>query len=107
MIYRRSLNFGHIGQPTMELSALEGLNIPHRLIKRCCHFFSAVFDLIFFILAGNYDIHNSLDEFQIWPDLTTELAALEHQKHLCCHFFSVAIYPIHFKFVGIQDIHNI
>ena len=24
-----------------------------------------------FILAGNYDIHESLDEFQIWPDPKT------------------------------------
>ena len=29
--------------------------------KRCCHFFSAVFDRILFILAGNDDIHKSLN----------------------------------------------
>ena len=25
-------------------------------------------------------MHESLDEFEIWPDLTTELAALERMK---------------------------
>ena len=37
-------------------------------------FFSAVLDRIHFILAGNddiHDIHESLDEFEIWPDPTT------------------------------------
>ena len=36
--------------------------------KRCCHFFSAVLDRIHFIFAGNDDIHNSLDEFEIRSD---------------------------------------
>ena len=31
--------------------------------------FSAVLDQILFILAGNDDIHKSLDEFEIRPDL--------------------------------------
>ena len=39
--------------------------------KRCLHFFSAVLDLILFILAGNDNIHKSLDEFEILLDLTT------------------------------------
>ena len=40
------------------------------------------FDRILFILAGNDDMHESLDEFEIWPDSTrtTELAALERMK---------------------------
>ena len=45
--------------------------------KRCCHFFSVVLDGIFFILTRNDDIHKSLDEFEIWPEPTTELAALD------------------------------
>ena len=47
---------------------------PHRPImgKMCCHFFSAVFDRILFILAGNDDIHKGLDEFKIRPDPTPE-----------------------------------
>ena len=46
---------------------------PHRLImgKGCLHFFSAVPDRILFILAGNDNIHESFDEFEIWLDLTT------------------------------------
>ena len=34
--------------------------------------FLNAFDLILFILAGNDDMHESLDEFEIWPDLTTD-----------------------------------
>ena len=39
--------------------------------KGCLHFFSAVLDRILFILAGNDNIHESLDEVEIWLDLTT------------------------------------
>ena len=56
-----SLNFSLNGPPTAELAALERLKNPHRLImrKQCLHFFSAVLELIFFILAGNDTIHES------------------------------------------------
>ena len=70
---RRSSKLGQICPPTAELAALElPEKNPHRLImgKWCCHLFSAVLDRIHFILAGNDDIHESLDEFEIWPDLT-------------------------------------
>ena len=40
--------------------------------KQCCHFFSAVFYPILFILAGYYDMHESSEEFEIRPDLTTD-----------------------------------
>ena len=68
-----SLNFSLIGPPTAELAALERLKNPHRLImrKQCLHFFSAVLDLILFILAGNDNIHESLDEFEIRLDPNT------------------------------------
>ena len=39
--------------------------------KQCLHFFSAVLDLILFILAGNDNIHESLDEFEIRLDPNT------------------------------------
>ena len=70
-----SLNFILIGPRTAELAALERLKNPHSLImrKQCIHFFSAVFDLILFILAGNDNIHGSLDGFEICLDLTTGL----------------------------------
>ena len=40
--------------------------------KRCCHFFSVVLDGILFIFTGNDDIYKSLNEFEIWPDPTTD-----------------------------------
>ena len=39
--------------------------------KQCLHFFSAVLDLILFILACNDNIHESLDGFEVYLDLTT------------------------------------
>ena len=68
-----SLNFSLIGPPTAELAALERLKNPYRLImrKQCLHFSPAVLDLILFILAGNNNIHESLDGFEICLDLTT------------------------------------
>ena len=46
----------------------------HRVImgKRRHHVFSNAFDRILFILAGNDNMHESLDEFEIWPDWTTD-----------------------------------
>ena len=47
----------------------------HRVImvkKRRHHVFSNAFDQILFILAGKDDMHESLDEFEIWPDSTTD-----------------------------------
>ena len=40
--------------------------------KWCCHFLSAVFYPILFILAGNDDMHESLEEFEIPLDPTTD-----------------------------------
>ena len=40
--------------------------------KRRHHVFSNAFDRILFILAGNDDMHESLDEFEIWPDSTMD-----------------------------------
>ena len=40
--------------------------------KRCLHLFSVVFDRIFFILAGNEDMHKISDEFEFPPDRTTD-----------------------------------
>ena len=52
--------------------ASENVLIDLKWEKRCCHFLSAVFDRILFILAGNDDIHKSLDEFEIRPDPTPD-----------------------------------
>ena len=40
--------------------------------KTCLHFFSAVFHLFLFIHAGNDDMHESSEEFEFWPDWTTD-----------------------------------
>ena len=48
-------------------------NSSHRVIMGKNHVFSAVFDRILFILAGNYDIHKSLHEFEIRLDPTTDI----------------------------------
>ena len=69
---RKILNFGLIGPPTAELAALERLKkIPIGLEweKRCLLVFSAVLDRILFMLAGNDNIHESLDEFEVQSDL--------------------------------------
>ena len=49
-------------------------DISHRVIveKRRRHVFSNAFDLILFILAGNDDMHKSLDEFKIRRNSTTD-----------------------------------
>ena len=64
-------NIGLIQPPTVELTALERLKNPHWLImeKRCLHFFSAVYDQVLMILAGNEGINQSLDEFEFGQDL--------------------------------------
>ena len=70
---RTSSNFGLIGPLTAELNALERLKNPHRLImgKMMSSLFLGCFYLILFILAGNDNIHESLDKFEIRPDQTT------------------------------------
>ena len=60
-----SLNLGQFPPLTIELAA------PERLKNRR-HFFSVAIDPILFKLAGNEDMHNILDEFEFWPDLTTD-----------------------------------
>ena len=40
--------------------------------KRCLHLFSVVFDRIFFILAGNEDMHKISDEFVFRPGRITD-----------------------------------
>ena len=40
--------------------------------KRCLHFFSAVFHPFLSILAGNNDMYESSNDFEFWPDWTTD-----------------------------------
>ena len=60
-----NLKFGHI---RLLLSMATDIVI---MEKRCCHFFSAVFYPIHFILAGNNGMHANAAEFEIRPDPTT------------------------------------
>ena len=58
--------------------ASEKIPITYNGEKWCCHFFSAILDQILFILAGNDNIHKSLDEFEIWPD------PIRDHRDSCC-----------------------
>ena len=68
-----SLKFGEIKSWTRELAALERLKKSHRLImeKMTSSHFLRYFSSDPFILVGNEDMHESLDEFEIRLDLTT------------------------------------
>ena len=57
-----SLKFGQI-QPLVSMVTDRDM-----MKKRCLHFSSAVFHPFIFILAGNDDMHYSLDELEFWPD---------------------------------------
>ena len=68
--FRSSSKFGQIRLRTAELAALEK---SHRLImgKSCEHSSSFISYQIIFILAGNKDMHESLDDFKFRLDTTT------------------------------------
>ena len=71
--------------------------------------FSAVYDRILFILAGNEDIHKNLYEFEFRTDPTTDygVSCPLASKNRCHHVISVNIDPIFFKLAGNKDMHNI
>ena len=53
--------------------ATTGFHGNHRVIMgKCVHSSAFIFDKIFLILAGNENIHNILNEFEIWPDQTKD-----------------------------------
>ena len=62
-----SSKFGRIRPRNTELTALGRMKKSHR----CHQIFSAIFNWILFIFAGNEDMHKSLDEFEIRPDATS------------------------------------
>ena len=63
--------------PTTDYGVIKN---PHILImgKTLLPLFSAVFDQILYILAGNDDIHKSMDEFKILRDLSTDYRVRWH-----------------------------
>ena len=65
-----SSKFSQIRSPTAELATLERLknsSWTYNGKNGVATFFSAVLGRVHFILAGNDDIHESLEEFEIWP----------------------------------------
>ena len=69
-----SSKFCQMRPRTTELSALELMKknpIYLKWVKQCHHIFSAIFNWILFIFEGIEDMHEGLDEFNIWPDATT------------------------------------
>ena len=72
-MHESSEEFEFLPDPTTDcgVSCPERLKNPHRLIMEnwCCHVYSAMLDQISFILPASDDIHKSLDEFEIRPDL--------------------------------------
>ena len=45
-------------------------------------------DLVFFILAGDKDMHESLDEFEFWPDPTTDYGVPTTDYGVSCSLMS-------------------
>ena len=82
------------------------------------YFYSAVFHLILLILAGNDDMHESSEEFELRCDSTTDcgvscpLASEKTNPHRliigkrCCHFFPAVFDRILFILAGNNDIHK-
>ena len=68
---KASIGFDPDGVRTLVSMATDS---SHRVImgKRRHHVFSNAFDQILFILAGNNDMHESLDEFEILLDWTKD-----------------------------------
>ena len=61
-----SMKFGQM-RPLVSMATIE------LLWGKCCvHSSAFIFDQIFFILAGNENIHNISDEFEIRPDRTKD-----------------------------------
>ena len=84
--------------------------------KQCCHFFTAVFYPILFILAGNDNMHESSKESQNKPDSISDYGAScpsQSEKYpyrlimgkWYCHFFSSILDQIFCILAGNDDIH--
>ena len=64
--------------------------------KSCEHSSSFIFDLIILILAGNEDMHDSLDEFKFRPDTTV------NSRIICHRAFEKLMYNV----AGNEDMHE-
>ena len=68
------MKFSHI--PTAE--RVKKIPIGLQWEKRCLHLFLAIYDPIPMKLAGNEDMHKSLDDFEFGQDLTTDYRVSRH-----------------------------
>ena len=70
--------------------------------------FLGFLDRILFILAGNDNIHESLDEFEIGhiQPLVSMVTDRVMMKKRCLHFFSTVFHPILFILAGNDDMHE-
>ena len=103
----KSSKYSLIGPLTAELAALERLK--KSPITNNGKNGLAVLDRIHFILAGNDDIHESLDEFEIWPDPTTGFHGTDRvimEKNGVATFSRLFFYPILFILAGYDDMHE-
>ena len=66
----------------------------------------AVLYQIHFILAGNDEIHESLDEFEFWPDPTTGFHGNREGYNGVATFPRLFFYPILFILAGNDDIYE-
>ena len=68
----------------------------------------AVLNRIRFIFASNDDIHESLDEFEIWPDPTTDFHGniWVIMEKWWCHFFLAVLDRIRFILASNDGIHE-
>ena len=77
--------------------------------KCCCHSSTFIFDLIFFILIGNKDMHKSLDEFEFRSDPTTDygVSCPLVSENIVSPGFSSILIQIFLIFAYNQTWHNI
>ena len=74
IISQTSSNLSQIRPRTVELAALEHLE--KSPLKSCEHSSSFIFDSIILIVAGNEDMHESLDEFKFRSDTTYDFRVI-------------------------------
>ena len=64
--------FGQIGSRNLVSMATESPPLIYNGENDVSIFSRVVFYPILFILAGNEDMHKTLEEFEFWPDRTTD-----------------------------------
>ena len=76
--------------------------------KQCLHFFSAVLDQILFLLAGDDNIHESLEEFEIWLDPITGFHGnrLGYDGKTGVSIFLAVFHPFLLIIAGNDDMHE-